>query len=97
MCAYLSAEVIGVNGCQGSRHAGLRVLVEKARSSDVGDERVVGEPLDRAAMGTGGAEGVPRRQQLRKLLVQLGFEPAEGAFAIGWRPSRPGAVRPDVR
>ena len=61
------------------------MLVEEARGRVVVDERVVGEPLDRAAACTGVAEGVPRRQQLRMLLMQLRFEPAEGALA----PDRP--------
>ena len=44
----------------------------------------------RAAAGTGIAEGVPRRQQLRGLLLQLAFEPAEGALALdGARQSPP--------
>src|SRR6266496_670659 len=46
------------------------------------DERVVGEPLDGAAPGAGIAEGVPRRQQVRMLLVELVFEPAEGSLAL---------------
>ena len=66
----------------GSRHGGLGVLVEETRDRVVVDERVVGEPFDRAAVGTGVAEGVPRRQQARVLVIHLGFEPAEGALAL---------------
>jgi hypothetical protein len=62
-------------------HARLGMLVEETRGHGVLDERVVGEPLDRAALGAYVAEGVPGRQQLRVLLVQLVLEPAEGAVA----------------
>jgi len=47
------------------------------------DERIVGQPLDRTAGGTGIEEGVPRRQQAGMLLVELIFEPAEGSLALG--------------
>jgi len=57
----------------GSRHGGLGVLVEEARGRVVVDERVVGEPLDCAAAGTGVAEGVPRGQQVRMLLHAAGL------------------------
>src|SRR5450755_1353448 len=70
------------NRLSGSQHAGLWVLVEETGGRVVIDQRVVGEPLDRAAVGPGVAEGVPRRQQLRGLLLQLGFEPAEGTLAL---------------
>jgi hypothetical protein len=71
-----NARIIAANGLCGSRHGGLRVLVEEARDRVVVDERVAGEPLDRATAGPGVAEGVPRGQQVRVLLLQLGFEPA---------------------
>ena len=51
-------------------------------------ERVIGEPLDRATVGPGVAEGVPRGQQVRVLLGQLGFEPPEGALARFEREAR---------
>jgi hypothetical protein len=77
----------------GSWHGGLWVLVDEEGGRVVVDERVVGEPLNRAAAGTGIAEGVPRRQQLRGLLLQLGFEPAEGTLALdGARQSPPGSL-----
>jgi hypothetical protein len=68
------------------------VLVEEARGRVVIDERVVGEALNRATVSTGVAERVPRGQQLRVLLMQLGLEPAEGALALdgptSLRPAR---------
>ena len=41
-----------------------------------------GQPFDRAAAGSGVAEGAPRGQQVWVLLVQLGLEPAECALAV---------------
>ncbi len=52
------------------------------RGGLVVDERVVDQPLDSAAFGSGGAEGVPYRQQLRIVLVQPVLEPAERALAV---------------
>src|ERR1035441_4274800 len=46
-----------------------------AVGSLVVDERVADEPLDGAALGAGIAEDVPRRQQVRMLLVELVLEP----------------------
>jgi hypothetical protein len=57
------------------------VVVEKPGGCVVVDERVVDEPVDRAALGAGLAEGVPRRQQVRMLLVQHVFETPKGALA----------------
>ena len=49
--------------------------------------------LDRAAVGTSVAEGMPRRQQLRVLLMQRGLEPAEGAPALdSLRQPSPGSL-----
>src|SRR5580658_736057 len=81
MCAC-NAKIIVANGLSGSPHGGFRVLVEEARDRVVADERVAGEPLDRATVVRGVAEGVPPRQQVRVLLSQLGLEPAEGALAL---------------
>ena len=55
------------------------------------NERVVGQPLDGTAPGAGIAEGLPPRQQVRMLLVELIFEPAEGPPALnGPRQPAPG-------
>jgi hypothetical protein len=48
----------------------------------VADERVVRQPLDGTPPGTGIAKGVPRRQQVRVLLVELVLEPAKGPLAL---------------
>jgi hypothetical protein len=45
------------------------------------DERVVDQPLDGAAVGSGRVEGVPGRQQVGVVLVQAIFEPAERTLA----------------
>jgi hypothetical protein len=58
------------------------VLVKVARGRILVYERVIDEPLDRAAVSTGIAEGIPRRQQFRVLLMQFGSEPAKGALAL---------------
>src|SRR4051794_9077052 len=48
------------------------------------NERVVRQALDGAPPGTGIAKGVPRRQQVRVLLVELVLEPAKGPPCPGW-------------
>jgi hypothetical protein len=48
----------------------------------IADERVIGQPLDGTAPGADIAERVPRRQQVRILLVEFVFEPAEGSLAL---------------
>ena len=46
------------------------------------NERVTGQPRDGAARGPGVAEGVPRWQQVRILLVEFVLEAAERSFAL---------------
>ena len=71
---------------------------QKAAGSIVIDERIVGQPLDGTALGANIAERVPRRQQIRILLVELVPEPAEGAFAwmdrASLRPARSSVMVP---
>src|SRR5271165_7108421 len=96
MCAR-TAKIIAASGSSGSRYGGLSVLVEEAPDRVVAGERVAGEPLDCATAGPGVAEGVPRGQQVRVLLLQLGFEPAEGALALDSpRQSPPGPLVADL-
>ena len=45
------------------------MVVEKPGGCVGVNERVVDEPVDRAASGAGLTEGVPHRQQVRMLLV----------------------------
>jgi hypothetical protein len=54
------------------------------------DERVVHQPLDRSALGSGVAEGVPDRQQMRVLLVQFVLEPAKRSSTLDG-PGQPAA------
>src|SRR4051812_19894999 len=58
------------------------------------NERVVRQALDGAPPGTGIAKGVPRRQQVRVLLVELVLEPAKGPLALDG-PDQP-ASRPFI-
>ena len=65
---------------------------QEAVSCRVIDERVISEPLDGTARGAGVAEGVPRWQQVRELLVEFVFETAESSPALdGLRKPVPGA------
>src|ERR1035441_1269888 len=88
----IPVHLIAAEACPGSRHAGLDVLGEETRGRVVVDERLVSEPLDSSAAGTGVAEGIPRGQQVRVLLVQFVFEPAEGALALD-SPRQPPPAR----
>lgn len=74
MCGRLAVRTIGGDRLPASRHVGFRMLVKEAHGVVI-----VGEPLDGAPVGAGIAERVPRGQQVRVLLVQFVFEPAEGA------------------
>ena len=67
---------------RGSGQIRVRMVGQEAAGSVVIDERVVGQPLDRPALGAGIAERVPRWQQIRILLVEFVLEAAEGAFAL---------------
>jgi len=54
-------------------------------------------PASHSTAGPGVAEGVPRGQRVRVLLLQLGFEPAEGALALDSpRQSPPGSLVADL-
>ena len=55
---------------------------QEAARGVVIDQRVVDEPLDSAALGTYVAERVPRRQQLRVLVVEFILEPTERSPAL---------------
>src|ERR1039457_4879707 len=93
----IPVHLIAAEACPGSRHAGLDVLGEETRGRVVVDERLVSEPLDSSAAGTGVAEGIPRGQQVRVLLVQFVFEPAEGALALDSpRQPPPGSLVADL-
>ena len=71
---------------------------ERAGRGVVIDERVVDQPLDCAAFGSGGAERVPCGQQVRVVLVQAVFEPAERALALdGPGQTAPGSLVADAR
>jgi hypothetical protein len=48
---------------QGSGQVRIWVAGQEAVGDLIVDERIVGQPLDRTAGGTGIEEGVPRRQQ----------------------------------
>lgn len=71
-----------------SGQARVCVVGQETRGTVVVDERVVGEPLDCAALGARVTEGVPHRQQVRMILVQLVFEPAERAVANSSKSSQ---------
>jgi hypothetical protein len=65
---------------------------QEAAGGIVTDERMASQPLHGPAPGAGTAEPVPRRQQVRMLIVQLAPEAAEGVFALdGPRQPAPGA------
>jgi hypothetical protein len=57
------------------------VVVEKPGGCVVVDERVVDQPVNRAALSAGLAKGVPRRQQVRMFLVKYVLETTKGALA----------------
>ena len=61
---------------------GICVPVKEATRRIGIDERTIGQPLHGAAPGAGIPEGVPGRQQVRVLLMELIFEPAEGPLAL---------------
>jgi hypothetical protein len=67
---------------QGSGHGGIWVPVKEAILGVIINERVISEPLHGTAPGTGVPEAVPHWQQVRILLVELVFEPAEGSPAL---------------
>src|ERR1022692_43945 len=93
----IPVHLIAAEAFPGSRHAGPDVLGEETRGRVVVDERLVSEPLDSSAAGTGVAEGIPRGQEVRVLLVQFVFEPAEGALALDSpRQPPPGSLVADL-
>jgi hypothetical protein len=60
----------------------------------VGDEWIVGQPLDGPALGADITERVPRWQQVRMFVVKFVLEPAEGASALdGPGQPAPGAFK----
>jgi hypothetical protein len=66
----------------GSGQVGACKVGEGTRGGVVIDEGVVNQPLDGAPLGSGGAKGVPGRQQMRVVLMQAIFEPAERTLAL---------------
>jgi hypothetical protein len=69
MCAPVAVKIVGRRERGELWHVRIGVIVEKPGGCVVVDERVVDEPVDRAALGAGLAKGVPRGQQVRMLLV----------------------------
>lgn len=67
---------------EGSGQVWIWVAGQEAVGGLIVDERVVGQPLDRAAGGTGVEEGVPRREQAGMLLVEMIFEPSMLVSAV---------------
>ena len=55
---------------------------QEAISGVAVDQRVIGEPLDGAALGAGAAEGIPDWYQVRILAVELVLGPGEGSLAL---------------
>ena len=82
MCAPAVVEIVDRRERGELWHVRIGVVGEKPGGCVVVDERVVDKPVDRAALGAGLAEGVPRRQQVRMLLVQHVFETTKGALAL---------------
>jgi hypothetical protein len=81
MCALDAVKIVGEGRCRGSWHIGVGVVIYQPCGGVAVDERVVDEPVDRAALAAGVAEGVPRRQQVRMFLMELVFETTKGALA----------------
>lgn len=93
MCVPAAVKIVGRRQRWELWHIRIGVVIEKPRGCVVVDERVVDEPVDRAALGAGLAEGVPRGQQVRILLVQHVFETTKGALALnGSRQPASGSV-----
>src|SRR6476469_10403402 len=62
MCAPATVKIVGRRERWRLWHVSIRVVVEKPGGGVVVDERVVDEPVDRAALGAGLVKGVPRWQ-----------------------------------
>jgi hypothetical protein len=69
MCALVAVKIVGRRERWELWHVRIGVVVEKPGGCVVVDERVVDEPVDRAALGAGLVEGVPGGQQVRMFLV----------------------------
>src|SRR5262249_57425333 len=65
-----------------SGQCGIWVPGQETRRGVVVNERVISEPLHGPPPGTGILEGVPDWQQVRILLMEFVFEPAEGSLAL---------------
>src|SRR5579859_7058426 len=71
-----------VTASTGSGQGGIWVPGQEAIRRAAVNEGVISQPLHGPAPGPGVPERVPHWQQVRVLLVELVFEPAEGPLAL---------------